>query len=315
LAWDDTLLTLTAPDGTRAIEAPRSSAHRLITLDELYTEGQIGLITPCGVLTFRKHAAALAGVRQCVETGLAGDPEFCAALRRQALRAVPRGLIVAAVSGGLFGLYCWWTWNASDPPPGSWLRWALVTFGWLIHGVLLVLMAAALAGPLVAYSGLRQWLRVWLIERRGVRAELRAPFGTPPITDESATENTSRLSDDVMSSCARPSKVRMECPRCASERVERLPPSGITPHPGYRCGACGVVMRAWGMWFPYLVVLALGSGLVGLFLFMLFDRTRSDPMPLRAFWLIGLGLVCAGHAVLQLMRPVPRRCRSDDAPA
>ena len=49
---------------------------------------------------------------------------------------------------------------APDPPSGHWIRW----FGWLIYLVLLVLMGVGLAGPFVAYFGLRQWLRVRRIE-------------------------------------------------------------------------------------------------------------------------------------------------------
>lgn len=45
--------------------------------------------------------------------------------------------------------------------PRNGIRW----LGWLIHGVLLVLMAVGLAGPFVAYFGLRQWLRIRRIER------------------------------------------------------------------------------------------------------------------------------------------------------
>ena len=70
----------------------------------------------------------------------------------------------------------------------------------------------------------------------------------------------------------------MECPRCASAEVERLPPSQISPHPGYKCRACGVKMRAPGMLFPYLVVLALGVGLSGLFLYLLLGGEGDQPI-------------------------------------
>ena len=69
------------------------------------------------------------------------------------------------VAGGLFGLYCWWAFTDGDPPPGTWLRWVLMWFGWLIHWVLLVLMGAALAGPFVSFFGLRQWWRLRRIGR------------------------------------------------------------------------------------------------------------------------------------------------------
>jgi hypothetical protein len=106
--------------------------------------------------------AALAELREFVEAGLGSDAEYCTELRRQSLRSIPLGLAMFFVAGGLFGLYCWYASWAPDPPPGHWIRW----FGWLIHGILLVLLGAALAGPLVAYFfGLRQWLRVRRLER------------------------------------------------------------------------------------------------------------------------------------------------------
>jgi hypothetical protein len=161
LAWDEAKLTLDAPDGQRVLEATPTAAHRLVELYELYAEGKVSFATPHGSLAFKKQAAAVAAVRGLVETGLAGDPEFCAELRRQSVRAIPRGLTMFVVGGGLFGLYCWYASWAPDPPPGHWIRW----FGWAIHGVLLVLMGVGLAGPFVAYFGLRQWLRVRRIER------------------------------------------------------------------------------------------------------------------------------------------------------
>jgi hypothetical protein len=59
--------------------------------------------------------------------------------------------------------------DASGLWPGHWVRW----FGWLIHLLLLVLGGAGLAGPFVAYFGLRQWLRVRRIERMAPEAERR----------------------------------------------------------------------------------------------------------------------------------------------
>lgn len=112
----------------------------------------------------------------------------------------------------------------------------------------------------------------------------------------------------------RPRSLQMECPRCGSTRVERLPPSQISPHPGYKCGECGVVMRASKMLVPYLIVLALGAGLFGLFLFLLLGGEGDHPMPLKGLWLAGLGLVCSGYSIMQLMRPVPRRNRVNSDP-
>jgi hypothetical protein len=49
----------------------------------------------------------------------------------------------------------------------------------------------------------------------------------------------------------------MECPKCESTKVERLPPSPISPHPGYRCGECGTKLRAPGMLVAYIAVLVV----------------------------------------------------------
>lgn len=167
LEWDSATLTLTAPDGQPVLKASPTAAHRLVEWYELYAEGKISFATPYGSLTFKKQPAALAALRRLVEAGMAGDPEFRSDLRRQSLRVIPLGLLCFVVGGGLFGLYCWYASWAPDPPPGHWIRW----FGWLIHGVLLVLMAVGLAGPFVAYFGLRQWLRVRRIERLTAEAD------------------------------------------------------------------------------------------------------------------------------------------------
>ena len=104
--------------------------------------------TPVGPLTFKKQPAALTPMRRLVELGLARDAEFRSELRRESLRAIPRGLALFVVGGGLFGLYCWYASRAPDLPPGHWIRW----FGWLIHGVLLLLWAQHWLVPVCATS-------------------------------------------------------------------------------------------------------------------------------------------------------------------
>jgi hypothetical protein len=176
LEWDDATLGLSTPDGQRVLEAPATAAHRLVDLYELYAEGKVSFATPLGSLTFKKQSSALAAVRELVEAALADDPGFCTDLRRQSLRAIPRGLVMFVVGGGLFGLYCWYASWAPDPPPGHWIRW----FGWLIYGVLLILIGVGLAGPFVAYFGLRQWLRVCRIGRLAAETPRHAgPDATP----------------------------------------------------------------------------------------------------------------------------------------
>jgi hypothetical protein len=164
LEWDEVTLALKGPDGQPVFEVPPTLAHRVVEMYDLYAEGKVGFATPFGAWTFNKHPAALAALRQLVEEGLAGDAEFCSLLRRQSLWSAAVGLAMFVVGGGLFGLYCWFASWAPDPPPGHWIRW----FGFLIHGVLLVLLGAGLAGPFVTWFGLRQWLRVRQIERRAV---------------------------------------------------------------------------------------------------------------------------------------------------
>jgi len=161
LAWDDGTLRLTDPDGQQVLAAPRGAAHQLVEVYELYAEGKISFASPHGSLTFRKESSALAAVRRLVEETLAGDPAYCVELRQQSWWSIAMGSFMFVVCGGLFGLYCWYASWAPDPPPGHAIRW----FGWLINVVLTVLMALGLAGPLVAYFGLRQWLRVRRIER------------------------------------------------------------------------------------------------------------------------------------------------------
>ncbi|MBN9119696.1 MAG: hypothetical protein J0I06_11160 [Planctomycetes bacterium] len=101
----------------------------------------------------------------------------------------------------------------------------------------------------------------------------------------------------------------MKCPSCGSRRVERRPPSQISPHPGYHCRNCGLLMRGRGMLFLYLIVLAVGCGFFGLFVFFL---ARGEV----ALWQIGtapiVGAICAVYSVRQLMRPLPRRTRDDE---
>ncbi len=165
LEWDDTVFILKGPDGQLVFEVKAAQAHRVVGLHELYTEGKIHFATSHGPLTFQKHRTATAELRSFVEARLRSDPEHLAQLRRDSARAIPRGLVMSLVAGSLFGLYCWWAFTGDDPPPGTWLHWVLVSFGWLIHGALIILMSTALAGPFVSFYGLRQWWRFRRIAR------------------------------------------------------------------------------------------------------------------------------------------------------
>jgi hypothetical protein len=116
LEWDDETLSLRDPEGRPIFEAPSASAHRVVDLDELYGESKVGFATPFGSWAFRKYPDALEAVRQLVERGLAGDPAFLLGMRAQALRMAALGLVMFAVGGGLFGLYCWFaSWAPTRP--------------------------------------------------------------------------------------------------------------------------------------------------------------------------------------------------------
>ncbi|HVR74653.1 MAG TPA: hypothetical protein VMT52_09985 [Planctomycetota bacterium] len=160
LEWDKARFVLKDPDGQYVFEAEAAIAHRVVEIYELYAEGKICFDSPNGTLTFKKNPAAVEEVRELVEAGLASDAEYRAELNRQSLRAIPRGLAMFFVAGGLYGLLLVCV-VGTDAPPDHWIR----RFRWLIRGVLFVLMCVALAGPYVCYFGLRQWLRVRRIER------------------------------------------------------------------------------------------------------------------------------------------------------
>ena len=101
----------------------------------------------------------------------------------------------------------------------------------------------------------------------------------------------------------------MKCPSCGSRRVERRPPSQISPHPGYHCRNCGLLMRGRGMLFVYLVVLAIGCGFFGLFVVLL---AHGEVGLLQIGVPPIIGAICAVYSVRQLMRPGPRETREDD---
>jgi hypothetical protein len=167
LEWDEAKFMLKDLDGQSVFEAEAAYAHRVVEFFELYAEGKISFASPHGSLTFKKNPAALAELRVFVETALSFDAEYRRQLQGQSLQSIQIGLTMLFVAGGLFGPYCWYASWAPDPPPGHWLRW----LGWLIHGILLILLGAALAGPFMVYFGLRQWLRLRRIERQ-VRARV-----------------------------------------------------------------------------------------------------------------------------------------------
>jgi hypothetical protein len=170
LERDLTTLILTDPDGNPVLQTNVAEAHRLVDLHALYFQCKISLRSSNGSVVFRRNSAAQADLRELVETGVASDAEYRKKLRRPILPFILAGVAMFFVAGGLFGLYCWYASWAPEPPPGHWIRW----FGWLIHGILLLLLVAALLGPVAVYHGIQQWVCVRRVERaiaaRGLHA-------------------------------------------------------------------------------------------------------------------------------------------------
>jgi len=167
LQWDNSSFSLKNPEGQPVFETAVSTVHRLVEIRELYAEDKISLAIPYGSMVFESDPIALAELRAFVAKSLGSDAEYCAELQRRSLRSIPIGLAMFLVAGSLFGLYCWYAIGAPDPPPGHWIRW----FGWLIHGILLILLGVALAGPYVAWLGVREWLRIRWIVRQALKRE------------------------------------------------------------------------------------------------------------------------------------------------
>lgn len=103
----------------------------------------------------------------------------------------------------------------------------------------------------------------------------------------------------------------IECPRCGSPEVERIPRNQIDPFRRYLCVNCGVKMRTCGSLFPYLVVLMLGLAIFAMFVYLALGFEGEQRMSIGSFGLAGLGLVCAAYSLVQIMRPIPVRNKPD----
>jgi hypothetical protein len=101
----------------------------------------------------------------------------------------------------------------------------------------------------------------------------------------------------------------MECPRCDSDRVERLPPSEISPYPGYRCRDCGTLMRSRGTLPLYLIVLFVGCAFLIGFIVLLASGEVGFVLPGGS---VIIGTICAVYSIRQILRPVPRPTRHHD---
>ena len=108
---------------------------------------------------------------------------------------------------------------------------------------------------------------------------------------------------------------RWRCVRCDAREVEKLPANFISPHPGYRCRACGYKMRSKGMLFVYLVTLVLGLVLFVLGIYTSLDeRFHLGHLGFLLFRAIP-GFIVAMYSVFQILRPTPRRARPEEMSA
>ncbi len=100
-------------------------------------------------------------------------------------------------------------------------------------------------------------------------------------------------------------RYELECPKCGSPDLERLPANRISPHPGYRCSGCGLRLRARGMLFVYLFALVMGA-VVGAAAVAFLVAWGEDRV-WRILWLGAAGIGCSAYSLYQLVQPVPRR--------
>lgn len=105
----------------------------------------------------------------------------------------------------------------------------------------------------------------------------------------------------------------LQCPRCESTNVTRLPKSEVTPHPGYRCGDCQLKMRADGMVVLYVVGLLLGAALLAGAVFLVFE-SRDIRGLAKAAAVGGVCVVVFWYSLVQLLQPTPRKLDDSSVP-
>ena len=105
----------------------------------------------------------------------------------------------------------------------------------------------------------------------------------------------------------------MECPRCGSEKVERLPPSKISFHPGYLCENCGIKMRSHGMLFVYFCTFLLGSVFLAMAIVLVVGVVQGEQTPRLSIISMAVGgVIGVGYSAMQIVRPVPLRTWDSD---
>ena len=170
LEWNDERFVVRNATGDPVLETDTASAHTVVDLSQTFIDGTICIAAPDEVLRFERNSGAEAALRKLVEAAIASDPAYRAAMRQRSLWAMTVGPVMVLIAGGLFGAYCWYAIGAPDPAADHWIRYV----GWLIKFLLLVLLAVALLGLGLAFSGFSQWLRIRRIEVRANTADIES---------------------------------------------------------------------------------------------------------------------------------------------
>lgn len=155
LHWDDTNFSLTAPDGHMVFAVPLSQAVRLIEVEDLFAlENSVSINAPRGIVTFRAPKDAVLALRAFVETGLRQDHTYRTAMKGEASRSIPVGIVIFIIASILFGLGCWWIGNHPTPPVGQ------ETMDKIIRYVMRIALGASLFGLCLIGYGIRN-MRVY----------------------------------------------------------------------------------------------------------------------------------------------------------
>lgn len=112
----------------------------------------------------------------------------------------------------------------------------------------------------------------------------------------------------------------LSCPRCQGAQISKLPPNGVSPHPGYRCLSCGARLRGMTATYVFVVLLGLAllsvaAGIVTIFGDDRDARVREFVLAPTGTWssffVIPLYVILVVYAARELLRPRPRRVRAE----
>lgn len=149
VTWDRERLTVRDPGGILWRDESIQSIHRSLDWEALFQKG--AFLVPTGETSVKLPLPpwVLEEIRRLVATSLLADKEYRDGLKRRGAWVIPLGWLLFFVCGSLLGLYIWFaTWA---PPPPDWVK----PFGFVIHGILLVLMGVGGAGPFIAWDAYR----------------------------------------------------------------------------------------------------------------------------------------------------------------